>query len=71
MKKKERKEVDLVSIGNVGLPWDKPVDESLWNKVEDYCINDVIATEAAFKHLSNAPYENPPFEGPYMKGEKK
>lgn len=33
----------------LGLPWDKPVDESLWNKVADYCINDVVATEAVFK----------------------
>lgn len=30
------------------LPWDKPVDESLWSKVEEYCVNDVISTEAVF-----------------------
>lgn len=30
------------------LPWDKPVDEGLWSKVEEYCVNDVIATEAVF-----------------------
>ena len=36
----------------LGLPWDKPVDESLWKKVADYCINDVVATEAAFYYLS-------------------
>lgn len=35
----------------LGLPWDKPVDEALWGKVADYCINDVIATEAAFAYL--------------------
>lgn len=35
----------------LGLPWNKPVDESLWQKVADYCINDVLATEATFKHL--------------------
>lgn len=35
----------------LGLPWDKPVDESLWNKVAEYCENDVIATEAAFNYL--------------------
>ena len=35
----------------LGLPWDQPVDESLWQKVADYCINDVIATEAAFYYL--------------------
>lgn len=36
----------------LGLPWDEPVDESLWNKVAQYCDNDVIATEEAFKYLS-------------------
>ena len=33
----------------LGLPWDEPVDESLWDKVASYCINDVKATEAVFK----------------------
>ena len=32
----------------LGLPWDQPVDESLWEKVAEYCINDVVATEAVF-----------------------
>lgn len=35
----------------LGLPWDKPVPEELWPKVADYCINDVVATEAAFYYL--------------------
>ena len=35
----------------LGLPWNKPVDESLWPKVAEYCQNDVIATEAVFHHL--------------------
>jgi hypothetical protein len=35
----------------LGLPWDKPVDEDLWDVVADYCANDVIATEAVFDHL--------------------
>lgn len=30
------------------IPWDEPVDESLWKKVEEYCVNDVVATEAVF-----------------------
>lgn len=30
------------------IPWDQPVDEGLWGKVEEYCVNDVIATEAVF-----------------------
>lgn len=32
----------------LGLPWDKPVPENLWDKVAEYCVNDVIATEATF-----------------------
>lgn len=36
----------------LGLPWDQPVPEELWEKVAEYCNNDVIATEAVFNHLS-------------------
>ncbi len=32
----------------LGLPWDKPVPENLWEKVAEYCDNDVIATEAVW-----------------------
>ena len=32
----------------LGLPWDQPVPEKMWEMVADYCINDVIATEAVF-----------------------
>lgn len=32
----------------LGLPWDKPVDEKLWIKVAEYCDNDVISTEAVW-----------------------
>ena len=35
----------------LGLPWDQPVPESMWQKVAEYCDNDVIATEAAFNYL--------------------
>jgi energy-coupling factor transporter ATP-binding protein EcfA2 len=35
----------------LGLPWDQPVPENLWNKVAEYCENDVIATEAVFNYL--------------------
>jgi energy-coupling factor transporter ATP-binding protein EcfA2 len=31
------------------LPWDEPVDEKLWGKVVDYCVNDVLATETVFE----------------------
>ena len=33
------------------LPWDQPVPEELWERVGDYCENDVKATKALFKHL--------------------
>ena len=33
----------------LGLPWDQPVPEELWDKVAEYCINDVVATEAVFE----------------------
>lgn len=32
------------------LPWDQPVPEELWQQVEDYCVNDVISTEATFEN---------------------
>lgn len=32
----------------LGIPWDQPVPEELWQKVAEYCDNDVIATEAVF-----------------------
>ena len=35
----------------LGLPWDQPVPEDIWEKVAEYCDNDVIATEAVFNHL--------------------
>ena len=36
----------------LGLPWDQPVPEEMWEKVAEYCDNDVIATEAVWDHLS-------------------
>lgn len=33
----------------LGLPWDKEVPEELWDKVVEYCKNDVDATQAAFE----------------------
>jgi energy-coupling factor transporter ATP-binding protein EcfA2 len=32
------------------IPWDDPVDKSLWKKIEDYCANDVVATEMVFNN---------------------
>ena len=37
----------------LGLPWDQPVDPSMWEKVAEYCCNDVISTEAVFNHLKS------------------
>lgn len=42
-------EIDLgIHHQELGLPWDKPVPETMWTKVAEYCDNDVIATEAVF-----------------------
>lgn len=35
----------------LGIPWDQEVPEEKWTLVADYCINDVVATEAVFNHL--------------------
>lgn len=35
----------------LGIPFDQPVSEGLWDQVGEYCDNDVIATEAAFDYL--------------------
>lgn len=32
----------------LGLPWDRPVEEKLWQKVAEYCGDDVDATEKVF-----------------------
>ena len=37
----------------LGLRWDEDVPEDMWNRVAEYCCNDVKATEAAFDYLSN------------------
>jgi hypothetical protein len=35
----------------LGIPWDEPVDKSLWTKVAEYCRNDVWATNVTRNHL--------------------
>jgi len=35
----------------LGLRWDQPVPDDMWDEVAKYCLNDVIATEALWKHL--------------------
>jgi hypothetical protein len=45
----KRFELDLgIHHLELGLPWDEPVHEELWEKVAAYCINDVKATKAVF-----------------------
>lgn len=33
----------------LGMKWDEPVPENRWSEVAEYCIDDVIATEAVWK----------------------
>lgn len=43
-------EIDLgLKHQECGLKWDQPVPEEKWDMVADYCVNDVVATEAVFK----------------------
>lgn len=35
----------------LGLPWDEPVPKELWDKVAEYCANDVITTDQVHQHL--------------------
>ena len=46
-----RKLCKTIKHKELGLPWDEPVPEELWEKVAEYCDNDVISTEAAFHYL--------------------
>ena len=45
-------EIELSESGvphkELGLDWNQPVPEELWNTVADYCCNDVLATEAVY-----------------------
>ena len=48
-------EINIIKAGThhqeLGLRWDEPVPEELWEKVASYCDNDVIAEEAVFTYL--------------------
>lgn len=46
-----RKLCSTIKHKELGLPWDQPVPEELWERVAEYCDNDVISTEAAFHYL--------------------
>ena len=46
----KRFEIELgIPHVELGLPWNEPVPKELWEKVADYCANDVDATEATFE----------------------
>lgn len=47
--KKFEIELDILH-SELDLPWDQPVSEGYWSKVEEYCANDVLATEAVFEY---------------------
>jgi energy-coupling factor transporter ATP-binding protein EcfA2 len=43
-------EIDLGILHmELDFPWDRPVDEKDWDRVVEYCVNDVRATEAVFE----------------------
>jgi hypothetical protein len=43
-------EIDLGILHmELDLPWDQPVDEKDWDRVVEYCVNDVRATESVFE----------------------
>lgn len=42
-------EIELnIHHDELGLPWNKPVPEEMWERVAEYCDYDVLATEAVF-----------------------
>ena len=48
----KRWEIELgIHHKELGLPWDEPVPEEMWEEVAAYCDNDVIATEKVWDHL--------------------
>ena len=47
-------EIDLgIHHQEMGIPWDQPVPKDMWEKVGEYCANDVLATEKTFHYLSS------------------
>ena len=51
--KKQSLKVFEIELGithmELDIPWDQPVPENLWERVVEYCVNDVHATEAIFE----------------------
>ena len=56
-------------VKEMGLEDD--IDISYFNNLADKAFDAIAEFGDAEWFVSNAPYENPPFEGPYMKVEKK
>ena len=46
--KKFEIDLDLDHV-EIDFPWDEPLAEEHWSTVEEYCVNDVLATEAVFE----------------------
>lgn len=45
-------EIELgVHHQELGLKWDEPAPEDMWEIVADYCVNDVVSTQAVWEHL--------------------
>lgn len=39
------------------IPWDQPIPEELWDKLGDYCCNDVAATEAVWDYVEGTDWK--------------
>lgn len=39
------------------IPWDQPIPEELWDKLGDYCCNDVKATEAVWDYVEGSDWK--------------
>ena len=51
--KKQSLKKFMIELGlphlEMDIPWDQPVPEELWDKVVEYCVNDVLGTEGTFE----------------------
>lgn len=51
-KKKSLKKLEIelgIHHQELGLKWDEPAPEDMWDLIAEYCANDVVATEAVFE----------------------
>lgn len=39
------------------IPWDQPIPEELWDKLGDYCCNDVVASEAVWDYVEGSDWK--------------